>query len=409
MAFDPDQIPEELRAILGDRPQGPRPPLAYPSPQPAMPMAGATPPLQAAVRPPMPSPAATMRPAPTMQPSMTVPPSPLDAARTGFQTSNQKLSDYADQVQATQRQLAALKPPNAADYRPKLWERFAGAGLALTQLRNPENAGALASSVVNRRFNAANEQYGRQRGSLMDQLQAEREGMEPLKAVNEGAWRTFQAAQSGEKEQALEQYRNDLNEIKQDIANGKHQDAEAKLNEIAENNKNNFELRREVLKMQQELNDAKEDKLRNGGGKDHTNTSVQIESRKAQALAKAQREYQKATQEAGNDPELRKQADESFRQAQQDAQDAYEAEIAAAGGTPQHEEVSEWGKKPTSAGPQASAPAAAKSTTQTKHTPEQIAVAQTYLKKAGWDGTGKPTDEQKAKARTLAKADGHNF
>jgi hypothetical protein len=75
-------------------------------------------------------------------------------------------------------------------------------------------------------------------------------------------------------------------------------------------------------------------------------------------LQKAKAAYDRETDLAGSDPEARATAETNFKQAQQDAQDAYEAEINAAGGTAEHQDVESWRGKPAAgAKPATAAPA----------------------------------------------------
>ena len=97
-----------------------------------------------------------------------------------------------------------------------------------------------------------------------------------------------------------------------------------------------------LLDVRQQLADARDRQVDKNNNKAKPGQSVAIESRKAAALQKAKTAYDRETDLAGSDPEARRVADDNFKQAQQDAQDAYEAEINAAGGDAAHQDVESW-------------------------------------------------------------------
>src|ERR1700733_2275861 len=68
--------------------------------------------------------------------------------------------------------------------RPKWWERLAGFALGATQLRDPQNAGAIASEVANRRLNEATGNRERALAPWTQRLQMDKEGL-PLAEAQE--------------------------------------------------------------------------------------------------------------------------------------------------------------------------------------------------------------------------------
>lgn len=189
--------PELLAALRGEDPNAPNAPFAYqPGMGPLMPGGGA--PAAAAPAPPptddrslapgqgtrgtsdptarlrasfgaMPTPTA---PPPTDDQSLTMPAVPQPP-----NLSNSPLAQLLAQVKGTQDQINAVPRPDPSQLKPRLWERILGGVLGATQLRNPENAGAVASEVVNRRLAGAQRNYDVQTSPLYKQLQSEREGL----------------------------------------------------------------------------------------------------------------------------------------------------------------------------------------------------------------------------------------
>lgn len=238
-------------------------------------------------------------------------------------------------------------------------------GLASAAGVQPEEAiksgRATGSAFTNRKFNQAEDSYQRNTSALDKQLEQERGGFPIAEAAGKLPQEDFTNKMAVAKEQreqttaaGNEQYKSDLNDIRQTMNAGKLDEAQKKLDEQSQKNTNDFQYHRDLLELRSQLLDARE---KAAGNK--PNVNVGIENRKAQALAKAKRQYDKDTQAAGNDPDARKAADDSFKEAQQDAQDAYENEITAGGGSAAH---SDWpsGNKPTPSSPQSSKPESAK-------------------------------------------------
>lgn len=247
---------------------------------------------------------------------------------------------------------------NPQQVKPRLWERLVGFGLGMTQLKNPENAGNVASEVVNRRRTGAEQARSTALAPWTQRLEQDKAGV-PLAesaartAYEQGELGLKSAAENRERftAQSNADAKDELNTIRDEWNKDRSAQAEARLNELAEKNKDNLELQRQVLDLKRDMLDYKMSQ----GSKAKPGQSVGIESKKAAALAKAKTAYNKATELAGSDPEARKTADDNFKEAQQDAQDAYEAEINAAGGDASHQDVSSWRSKPAAAAPASSA------------------------------------------------------
>lgn len=73
--------------------------------------------------------------------------------------------------------------PNAV--KPRWWERALGVALGATQLKNPENAGAVASNVVNRRLNYAQQQRDLALKPIDAQIAAQKETLPLYTAAGE--------------------------------------------------------------------------------------------------------------------------------------------------------------------------------------------------------------------------------
>jgi hypothetical protein len=298
-------------------------------------------------------------------PALPTPPdvskSPVTAANTQYQ------SDLAKR--------AAFGPgPKPEDYKPSLGRKIGGTVLGAlagglggwARMPNAGAAGAgVADSIINSKFNDAQDTWNKGTSALDKQLEAERSGFgiaeSAGKVPQEDFTNKFNLAKEGREQQqgaaridSLESSSAQKDEqVKrlQDLIdhpkttapkNADEALAQAYLEKDPQKRSQMMDMAKALH--QQEIDRAKSSRPEKEP-KNTASTNVQIENRKAQALSKAKRQYDKDTQAAGNDPELRKQADDAFKEAQQDAQDAYENEIAAAGGSPQH---SDWpaGKKP---------------------------------------------------------------
>ena len=243
--------------------------------------------------------------------------------------------------------------------KPRLWERLVGFGLGATQLKDPQNAGAVASEVVNRRRNAAEQNRSTALAPWTQRLQMDKEGMPLATAAADVADKQarlnldtakeererYTAITNSENKDALANIRDQL--VKGNIEKAKDllDQKQKELERKGERDKDYFQMQHALLDVRQQLADARDRQVDNGN-KTKPGQSVAIESKKAAALQKAKATYDRETELAGNDPEARATADANFKQAQQDAQDAYENEIGAAGGEATHQDVASWRGKP---------------------------------------------------------------
>jgi hypothetical protein len=232
--------------------------------------------------------------------------------------------------------------------RPKWWERLAGFALGATQLKDPSNAGNVASEVTNRRLNEATANRERALAPWTQRLQTDREGLPLAEAAERTAHEQGQLDLERYNAITNSDYKEAIAEVRDEVAKGNIEKAKDLLDQqqkaLDEKTKHDaewYQMQHALLDVRQQLADAR-DRQVDKGNKAKPSQSVAIESKKAAALAKAKTAYDRETELAGSDPEARKTADDNFKQAQQDAQDAYEAEINAAGGDATHQDVESW-------------------------------------------------------------------
>src|SRR5205823_1139212 len=106
-------------------------------------------------------------PAPTDDPAIAPVEKPPDVSS----YLNPALSRMSD-LMAKRAAVPAIDPQQT---KPRLWERLAGIALGATQLKNPENAGAVADSVVHRRLYGAERQRNLALQPIDEQIKSERE------------------------------------------------------------------------------------------------------------------------------------------------------------------------------------------------------------------------------------------
>jgi hypothetical protein len=298
-------------------------------------------------------------PQPAAQPAAPAMPKSPDLASYLNPALKQYQSDLSGYQQADQAN--RLDPQQL---RPKWWERLAGFALGATQLKDPSNAGNVASEVTNRRLNEATANRERALAPWTQRLQMDKEGTPLAEAAERTAHEQgqldverFNALTNSDYKDAIAAMREEVAkgniEKAQDLLDQKQKELEEKKDKDAEY----FKMQHALLDIRQQLADAR-DRQVDKGNKAKPSQSVAIESRKATALQKAKTAYDRETELAGSDPEARKTAEDNFKQAQQDAQDAYEAEINAAGGEATHQDVESWrgnGAQPAAAPPASSA------------------------------------------------------
>jgi len=279
--------------------------------------------------------------------------------------SNSPVMGAYKRFQDLTQQREALQPPTRADYKPNWKDRLKGGLIGgIVGLGGGAALGTrVGSGITERKFNNAQSDYESKSGALDKAIENERGGFGAAEAVGKIPQQDFENKMKvrGEQRQesrdtANEQYKSDLNNVRQSIADQKHEDAMNKLDQLQKqldqktgNDKDKLDLQRQLLELRRDALDARE-----GKAKSNT-TSVNIESKKAAALQKAKTQFDKEMANAP-DEESKKQAQDNYSQAQQEAQDAYEAEIQANGGTANHQDVSTWQGKPAAAAPPAAKP-----------------------------------------------------
>jgi hypothetical protein len=335
-------------------------------------------------------------PQPAAQPSTPAMPKSPDLASYLNPALKQYQSDLSGFQQADQAN--RLDPQQT---KPRLWERLAGIALGATQLKDPSNAGNVAGEVAYRRLGEATANRERALAPWTQRLQMDKEGV-PLAEASERTaheqgqldLERFNALTNSDYKEAVTQIRDEVAkgniEKAQDLLDQKQKELEEKKDKDAEY----FKMQHALLDIRQQLADAR-DRQVDKGNKAKPSQSVAIESKKATALQKAKTAYDRETELAGSDPEARKTAEDNFKQAQQDAQDAYEAEINAAGGEATHQDVESWrgnGAKPA-------APAATPATPG----PAAKPAAQPASQDNGVPTTMGPKDETPAKTASDGK------
>jgi hypothetical protein len=385
-----DQIPEGLKALLAARPamQPPNGAAAPPGFAPgSTPYPGAVP---GAMQPPAAAPAAGMTPAVT--PAVTAERVPraagmpsddpaLDPNAVSNSPEMQNLRNITSKMQDLGTQRAALKPPSAEQYKPALWKRI---GTAAASVISPRAGNALHDLEWGG-YNRAENDYQQKSGALDKQMAAEREQLAPAEAAakitGENWERRYKVAnldRETQRDQSNAEYKNNIADIKQQIATNNLQGAQDKLDQAQKalevkqkNGEDTLALRKELLEFREQL-----------AGKAKPAQFAGAEAKKASALTKAHNEYVKATRNLSLTPDEKgeynqldikanQDAHDDFMEAQQQAQDAYEAEITALGGTPAHQDVTAWNGKPApKTPPPAAAPAAKPAAAPQAETPQ---------------------------------------
>ena len=212
-----------------------------------------------------------------------------------------------------------------------------------------ENAGNVASEVTNRRLNEATANRERALAPWTQRLQTDREGLPLAEAAERTAHEQGQLDLERYNAITNSDYKEAIAEVRDEVAKGNIEKAKDLLDQqqkaLDEKTKHDaewYQMQHALLDVRQQLADARDRQVDKNNNKAKPGQSVAIESRKAAALQKAKTAYDRETDLAGSDPEARRVAGDNFKQAQQDAQDAYEAEINAAGGDASHQDVESW-------------------------------------------------------------------
>lgn len=291
---------------------------------------------------PQAQPAAKPAPPPTDDPAIAPVGQPPDVSS----YLNPALSRMSD-LMAKRAAVPAIDPQKT---KPKLWERLAGIALGATQLKNPENAGAVADQVVHRGLYGAERQRNLALQPIDQQIAAEKESFPLYTAAGEAAYRQAELGQGANREnrerfsaKRLADSRDTQNDVRE------QRETERESNDNERNKTAQDRLRekedtdQQLRNMQDRIATLREQGLKDKEDKPNTpkpGTPGQfagLEVKKQQALGKAHSEYQKAVGAlAPTDLEGHNQALQDLNDAKQQAQDAYEQEITSLGGTAQH-------------------------------------------------------------------------
>lgn len=208
-------------------------------------------------------------PAPTDDPGIT---SEMRKALEPVNSANAALDTEQKRYEGIANQYSQMKPPDyRQDFKPHGARNVAGT--ILSYIPDP-----IAHSIGNRlenlpQFNRANQQYGEQRAQLGQQLDAER-GMIPVaesraRVAQQGFANQLDLRKENREEQTAQsnsEYKKDLNDIRQMYDSGRIEEAQRRLDETAEKNKNNFGVQNELLQVRQQLADAASQRANQSGG-----------------------------------------------------------------------------------------------------------------------------------------------
>jgi hypothetical protein len=357
----------------------------------------------------------------------------------GQMPKQQDLGSYLNpalkQYQADQAGYQQADEANRIDpqqVKPRLWERLAGFALGATQLKDPQNAGAVAGEVVNRRRAGAELQRSTALAPWTQRLQQDREGLPLAEAsartgYEQGELDLRRAGEGRERFSAITnaQAKEEVNSLREkwdDEKDKSNQERNAAYLEHVKDLENKYKdddaVRQELFHLRERVQDFKETKAKEG--KDHIAQTMGAETQKANALRAAEQAFNKAYSAEGfpADPKAEWSDEQHAKLAQftqqrdearQAAEDAYEAKSAELKGAPvDHQDVATWQK-----GSQTAAPVAAPSSAAPAGKPaatdalpkapqggaplQDEAVAAQFLKAANGDP---------AKAVELAKAHG---
>jgi hypothetical protein len=354
MAFGPQPTPQTVasnRQIEGGQPAGipPSPPSTTP-PRAGVPIYSAPPPAtaQPGIQPQMGESGPSAAP-PSDDPSISPVGKPADVS-SYLNPALQRMNDLT-------AKRAAVPAVDPNQVKPKWWERALGVALGATQLKNPENAGAVASQVVNRRLIGAERSRDLALQPIDQQIASEREAFPLYTAAGEAAYRQAQLGVDTNREnrerytaKSNAGYKSDLNDIRTQRDKDQQAQAADKLDQQQKTLDEREQRDRDMNQQRQQLNDIRD---RLATKKEEAPTTKLgtpgqfsgLEVKKQQALSKAHSDYQKAvTGLAPDDADGHKQAASDLAEAQQQAQDAYEQEIISLGGTAQHFDYASQGK-----------------------------------------------------------------
>lgn len=292
--------------------------------------------------------------------------------------------DYMKSLQDLEAQRAAVPKPDPAANKPKWWERLLGGATAFAAGWNGGNGYELGSNVTNRRMIGAQNEYNAKVAPIDAQIAIKHGNLPLVEAVSRIPQEQFRnSLDAWDASRKRAEFTN-LNQHWEDETKRKtEKDKEEERRKSQEDASTPAPGARPEKRLNPETNKV-EQMVRTKAGTympwtpktidegamagDKTATELYnrahpgkeaagdkpaskaefrgVETRKAQAIAKAKREHDKAVEMLSpNDTEGRKQADANLMEALQDSQDAYEAEITALGGTVQHYDYKKGGKQ----------------------------------------------------------------
>jgi len=187
------------------------------------------------------------------------------SAQAGIETERQNVNTLMGQQP---------KAPSFEDYKPPLWKKIAAPFVGA--LAGRQAAEPAVNAMLYGPWNRAQDAYQTQDKAWQAKLGAEERVGVPLandtaRVAQEGFTNTLNTRREAETEKrdtATAQFKNDLIEMRNNIAAGKTELAQKQLYETAEKNKNNFDNQNQLLKVRQELADAareRADKAKSGG------------------------------------------------------------------------------------------------------------------------------------------------
>jgi hypothetical protein len=247
--------------------------------------------------------------------------------------------------------------------KPRLWERLLGFGLGMTQLKDPQNAGNVASEVAYRRLNEATGNRERALAPWTQRLQMDREGMSLATSAADVADKQARlnldtAKEERERYTAItnSEYKDAIASIRDEVAKGNIEKAQNQLDQQQKVLEEKKDHDAEWFQMQHALLDLREKIAEKG--KDHTSQTMGAETTKANALRAADQAFDKAYAAEGfpADPKAQwtdeqrarlAQLEQQRDEAKQVGQDAYEAKSSELKGAPvEHQDVASWRSKP---------------------------------------------------------------
>jgi hypothetical protein len=292
----------------------------------------------------------------------------------GQMPKQQDLGSYLNpalkQYQADQAGYQQADEANRIDpqqVKPRLWERLAGFALGATQLKDPQNAGAVAGEVVNRRRAGAEQARSTALAPWTQRLQQDKEGLPLAEAsartgYEQGELDLRRAAEERDRFTAVQNADNKqaLLDVREEVAQGNIEkaanllDQKQKELELKKTHDSEwFAMQHAILDLRSRMEDRKAEKAKEG--KDHTAQAVGAETAKANALTAAEDKYRKARtvidtdhppddkgQESAEHKEAMAALNDELITDKQRAQDAYSAKSAELGGSGEHQDVASW-------------------------------------------------------------------